>query len=87
MRTNDEIKSIVENAFLPLRCGAEIWDHKNNLRFRVFGSNDQGVIDYPKLVLDQVRSDVSLSSILRQVRERVEAKGFALEPWEMPPQV
>ena len=68
----------MRNAFPPLRCTAEIRDDEKKLRFRVFDSNDKGVIRMENLVLDDVRDEIQLEQILQQVRFRLEAKGFEL---------
>jgi len=34
--SNDEIKTIVEGAFKPLRCEAEICDYEAELKFKVY---------------------------------------------------
>jgi len=83
MLTNEDIKSVVEGAFFPLRCGVEIWDYQDKLRFRVFGPGGKPLINFPKLVLRHVRSEKSLASIIGQVRERIEARGHTLDPWHL----
>ena len=81
MLTNDEIKAMVEGAFVPLRCVAEIWDYDDKLRFKVFDRNDKGLIKMPKVVLSDFRDEEQLREVLSQVRERVQQKGCSLDPW------
>jgi len=78
MLTDEEIKAKVRAAFSPLRCVAEIWDHKAKLRFRVFDSKDNGIINMPSIVLREVRDEKQLKQVLQGARSRVEAKGFVL---------
>jgi hypothetical protein len=83
MRTNDEIKTIVEVAFRPLRCVAEVWDYDYRLRFRVFDEKGQGVVEVPDLVLRNLRDDTQLRDVPADVRERVIEKGHRLDAWEL----
>jgi len=71
---NEQIKEVVERAFLPLRCVAEIWDYDFKLRFKVFDDDGKGLVKMPNIVLDDVRDQSCLEDILRQVRSRIEKK-------------
>ena len=83
MRTNEEIKEIVEGAFQPLRCAAEIRDFGTQLRFRVFDQNDQSLFACPKLVLRTLQDDSQLVSVIAQARQHIEATGISLMPWDI----
>lgn len=83
MLSNEEIRDAVEKAFRPLRCGAEIWDYDQKLRFRVFDDRDQGIVRVPSLVLRELRSKSNLRSVLSSARAVVEEKGFHLEPLDV----
>gem|GEM_PF-2040712 len=83
MRTNEEIKAIVETAFKPLRCVAEVWDYDQKLRFRVFDEKDRGIVRLPSLVLRNLRDESQLRDVLSVVRERVQERGFHLDRWEL----
>ncbi len=83
MRTNDEIKAIVETAFKPLRCVAEIWDYDYRFRFKVFDEKASGIVKVPDLILDKLRDESQLRDVLAGVRERVTEKGFRLDPWKL----
>ena len=83
MLTNTEIKTIVESAFRPLRCIAEVWDYDQKLRFKVFGPDDKGIIKVPELVLRKVRKKSELYASISLLRERVEGKGFDLLAWSL----
>lgn len=76
MLANDEIKKMVEGAFAPLRCVAEIWDYNTKLRFKVFDQKDKGIIVAPKIVLKDIREEKRLRELLNQAREHVQQKGF-----------
>ena len=81
MKTNDEIRNIVETAFNPLRCVAEIWDFDQKLRFRVFDPKDEVVLTFPNEVLRHLRDGDALRNVILAARARIEEKGFLLEPW------
>ena len=83
MRTNEEIKAIVEAAFKPLRCVAEVWDYDYRLRFKVFDEKDRGVVEMPDLILRNLRDESQLRDVLTIVRELVREKGFHLDPWAL----
>lgn len=78
--SDNEIRAVVETAFRPLRCVVEVWDYDQKLRFRVFDSNDRGVLKVPRLVLRELRDKSNLQSVLSTARATVEEKGFRLEP-------
>lgn len=82
-RRDQEIKTVIERAFRPLRCVAEIWDYDQKVRFKVFDANDRDVIEVPSLVLREPRDDSNLRSILSAARAAVEEKGFRPEPWSL----
>lgn len=82
MMTNEAVLSTVKDAFRPLRCGAEIFDYQAKLRFRVFDESDRALVGYPKLVLDDLRSRTRLSIVIEAARQRLEARGYVLDPWD-----
>jgi hypothetical protein len=84
MPGDEEIRAIVEQAFRPLRCVAEIWDYEQKLRFRVFDNNDVGVLRMESAVLRDLRDEQNLRNVLSAAHETVEEKGFRLDPWTLP---
>lgn len=83
MRTDDEVKAIVEAAFRPLRCIAEVWDYDYRLRFKVFDDKDRGIVEVSDLVLRNLRDEAQLRDVLAGVRQRVLEKGYRVDPWEL----
>ncbi|MGB5196444.1 MAG: DUF1652 domain-containing protein [Candidatus Deferrimicrobium sp.] len=83
MRTDDEIKAIVEAAFRPLRCVAEVRDYSSKLRFKVFDDKDRGIVEVTDLVLRNLRDESQLRNVLVGVRQRVVEKGFRVDPWKL----
>jgi hypothetical protein len=84
MRTNEQITRVIEGAFRPLRCVAEIWDYEKKLRFRVFDANDQPVVTFPEQLIASLSSDAQLSELISQARDRVQSKGHSLDAWKLP---
>lgn len=80
--SDDEIKIVVDGAFRPLRCDAEIWDCGEKLRFRVRDQKNCIVYDVARLSLDLVRDKNDLESFLCSCRAEVQNKGFTLDPWK-----
>ena len=83
MLTNSEIKMIIEDAFRPLRCVAEVRDYEQKLRFKVFGPDDKGIVEVPEIVLSEVRERNQLRETISRFRKRVEERGFSLQPWSL----
>ena len=83
MRTDDEVKAIVEAALRPLRCIAEVWDYDYRLRFKVFDDKDRGIVEVSDLVLRNLRDEAQLRDVLAGVRQRVLEKGYRVDPWEL----
>lgn len=84
MRTDEEIKSIFRSGVQPLRCEAETWDYADKLRVRVFDDRDLPLLSFPRIALDQARGDGALASMIGNARERLEARGYGLSPWQFP---
>ncbi len=74
MLTNDEICAFIENAFLPNRCVAEIWDYNKKLRFKVFDAEGNSVATLAEAVLASLRETRDLESLIQSVRLRIEHK-------------
>ena len=68
MLTNDKIMEIVEGAFRPYRCGVEIWDYDEKLRFKVFDDKNNGIIERPRLILRELRDEGQLRQLLLSIR-------------------
>ena len=85
MRTGEQIRSIVENAFHPLRCVAEVWDYEHKFRFRVFDPNNQPLVSFPEEIVASLQDDTHLLSVITDARRRIEQKGYSLDPWKYPP--
>jgi len=81
MKTNEQICAVVEGAFSPLNCVAEIWDYEQKLRFRVSDAMNETVLSCPSEVLANLRADAALTAFLQDVRAEVEANGYTLNPW------
>lgn len=81
MLTNEQITAQIENTFKPLTCVAEIWDYGRRIRFKVFDSNDSGILEIPDLILVNIRDESQLRSVLSAARESIEERGFVLDDW------
>lgn len=57
MRTDQEINEIIQQAFKPLRCVAEIWDYGEKIRFRVYRPDDRPLIQYSELTMREAHAD------------------------------
>lgn len=83
MRTDEDIRAVVESAFKPLRCVAETWDYEHRLRFKVFDENEQGVIEVPDVALRSLREESQLRDVILQARRAITEKGIQLDSWEL----
>ena len=74
----------LRSAFLPLRCGAEVFDFNQKVRFRVFGEEDQPLLSMANLVPDDYFSAARLTDLINRVRQDlITHAGVNLEPWEL----
>ena len=75
--SDEELRSIVEAAFKPLRCVVDFYDGNQKMRFIVLNGKNDVIQSLEGLVLRYLRYDKTLNvlaSHLRTVRELVEAK-------------
>ena len=82
--TADSAVAIISSAFLPLRCGAEHWDHRYRIRFRVYDPNDNPLLGMEELLKPQFKDRARLKATIIDVRDRIEQKAFELLPWSFP---
>ena len=80
MQTVAEVVSIVEEAFRPLRCAVKIHDHNKRLSLRVFNTNDKFVLQLKDAILEDLRGEVYLQTIILRLREEAESRGHVLLP-------
>jgi hypothetical protein len=83
MRTNEQIRQVIEVAFQPLHCGVEIFDYDKKIKFQVFDLSNQSVHAVPDLLLASIRDDKKLRAMLEQARATVIGKGYVLAPWSL----
>lgn len=84
MRTNEEIAHIVQGAFRPLRCVAEIRDGGQKLKVRVYDPDGNPMPPDQTLILRLVRNDQNLKTVIEYGRDLVKSRGFELDPWVLP---
>ena len=84
MRTKEQIVDLVQGAFAPLECVAELSDYRTKIGFRVYGVNDQPILKFEPIPIHQLASGQGLVTIIEAARRRVEERGIALAPWTMP---
>jgi hypothetical protein len=73
------IKQRMEAAFKPLSCVAKVWDYKEKLAVKVFDNDNNIVVERPNSVLHDLADETRLMDFVEEIRERVQAKGFALD--------
>jgi hypothetical protein len=74
----DKVAEALRSAFGPLDCGVEVFDFEQKLRFRIFDANGKAVLRVRQMLTEGLRSAI------KEVRNRLKAKGFELKPWERP---
>jgi hypothetical protein len=77
--TNEEIQTIIQEAFHPYRCIVQIRDHEQ-LRFKVMRKN-RTLYEQPLIGLNDVRDRDRLTQLILNVRATVGEAGFHLDPW------
>lgn len=84
MRSKEHILALIQAAFDPLECVAELTDYQTKVGFRVYGADGQPMVTFRPVPVDQLASGPGLVSIIEGARRRVEARGVALGAWAMP---
>ena len=79
--TDEQLISFIQGAFTPLRCAAKFGDYRKVVAFRVFGPNDEVIVEMKSLNAALAKNEPYLKATLSSVRQRVEEKGFSLEHW------
>jgi hypothetical protein len=74
----------IEAAFKPLRCVVEVFDYEHRIRFRVFDNDDNPVLTVGEALVRRACDPGGLKTIVSECRDRLERKGFKLEPWAVP---
>jgi hypothetical protein len=82
MQNNDSqmILQGLERAFRPLRCVAKISDYGDRLHFKVFGDKGETIVGMPEVLVRTIRDPASLDQLIHEVRKRIVAKGYNLDP-------
>lgn len=78
----EQVKSEIENAFLPLRCDASVNTYERVIGFKVVGPNDETIEHMPRLNITLAKNEPILHATLSVARERIEDKGYSLTPWQ-----
>jgi hypothetical protein len=74
-----------EAAFSPLTARAEIWDYGERLKIKVLLPTPHEPHEYKHVMVEQARNQRQyLESVLEGERRKIQAKGVALNPWELP---
>jgi hypothetical protein len=79
MLTKQEIALKIRGAFLPFRCVIQFWDYSPKLRVKVLSDSRNGILEISKIPLRQAQDARQLEVLLRQVRQRVRDRGYALK--------
>jgi hypothetical protein len=79
----DTTMRLVEAAFLPLRCVATHLHH-HRVRFEIFAVEKNTSLLTAEVPGGRVHDREALSFILGDARRRIEAMGYALDPWVAP---
>jgi predicted RNase H-like HicB family nuclease len=66
---NEQIRKELEQAFLPLRCIAVIWDYGARIKFRVFDEQDNMLFEEPELILRHLRQRGVLEGVIAKARK------------------
>jgi hypothetical protein len=77
--------SIIQRAFSPLRCGAEVYDYNEKIRLNVFNDTNESLLKLTDITRDEFSDTDRLGALLERLRENLaDHKGVQLESWKMP---
>lgn len=79
--SEEEVKKIIESAFQPYRCVAEIWDYGQKIRFKVFDKKGNGIFERRRIILREVSDKKRLENFLMAIKNEIEKQGIKLDPW------
>lgn len=80
----EDAAAVIQQAFLPLECAAEVQDDGQKLGLIIYDLGGKPVLAIEPLARSQVTDRRSLESYLFQMREKIEGKGHVLSPWSLP---
>lgn len=83
MFEKSQLVGIVESAFAPLRCVAELQDYEHAFGFAVY-LPDGSRIKYEEKNAALLQNESLLSSAISAVRVKIEAQGIVLSKWSLP---
>lgn len=82
VRSIEDVVAILEEAFRPLECVAELADYDHKLGFRVYLPDGEFVTFLP-MPVDQLRSGPGLRTVIEAMRSKVQQKGVELRDWAL----
>ena len=83
MLKKSELVGIVQSAFAPLECVAELQNYEHAFGFAVYLPDGSRIVTENKNA-SSLLNEASLSEIIDSVRKRIEDKGIMLENWSLP---
>lgn len=82
MRSNDDIRAIINQAFRPVDCVIEIQDYESKVGCAIYPPGRDRIIPIHKEPLSKFRNGDALFQVLRNARRKVRLSGVTLDPWE-----
>ncbi|WP_424193209.1 hypothetical protein ACMYR3_16470 [Ampullimonas aquatilis] len=79
----ENVVEIINSAFAPLRCVAELWDYGFRIRFRVF-DKDEPLLNVDEILKPQFSDHSRLCFIINEARSNLTSRGFNLTEWQFP---
>ena len=83
MIAKSEIVKIVESAFQPLQCVAELQNYEHAFGFRIY-LPDGKYITHEEPDAGALLYEAQLASLIHQYRDKLAQRGIALNPWTPP---
>ena len=85
--SGDTAVEILRRAFLPLHCGAEVYDYNEKVRFNVVDDSGTSLVRVTSITPREFGDSDRLEQLIQQVRsDLMHHKGVNLDAWQMPPQ-
>ncbi len=85
MLKKSELSTIVQCAFLPLECVAELQNYEHSFGFAVY-LPDGSRIKHEEQNATCLQHESTLSSVITTIRSQIESKGITLANWSFPEQ-
>lgn len=71
-----DIVKVLQDAFLPYKCGAEIWDYNKRIKFAVYDDKNNKIFDIPDMLLSEINTESKLNFMINNCKKTIKKNGY-----------